>query len=39
LRLQRGAKPEEIADIAKTVIEPSYLTGEVLLDNGGLNLT
>jgi len=37
--MQRGAKPEEIADIAKTVIESSYLTGEVLLADGGLNLT
>jgi len=37
--MQRGAKPEEIADIAKMVIESSYLTGEVLLADGGLNLT
>jgi NAD(P)-dependent dehydrogenase (short-subunit alcohol dehydrogenase family) len=37
--MKRGAKPEEIADLAKMVIESSYLTGEVLIADGGLNLT
>ncbi|MCW8932623.1 MAG: SDR family oxidoreductase [Gammaproteobacteria bacterium] len=37
--MQRGARPEEIADIANMLIESSYLTGEVLLADGGLNLT
>ncbi len=37
--MQRGARPEEIADIAKMLIESSYLTGEILLADGGLNLT
>ena len=37
--MQRGAKPEEIAGIAHMFIESSYLTGEVLLADGGLNLT
>lgn len=37
--MQRGAKPEEIADIAKMLIDSSYLTGEILLADGGLNLT
>lgn len=37
--MRRGARPEEIADMAKMIIESSYLTGEVILVDGGLNLT
>lgn len=37
--MRRGAKPEEIADIAKMIIDSSYLTGEIILVDGGLNLT
>ena len=37
--MRRGAKPGEIADIAQMIIESTYLTGEVILVDGGLNLT
>ena len=37
--MRREASPEEIADIAKMIIESNYLTGEVILVDGGLNLT
>lgn len=37
--MRRGAKPEDIADIAAMTIESNYLTGEVLLVDGGLHLT
>ncbi|OZB81444.1 MAG: short-chain dehydrogenase [Halothiobacillus sp. 13-55-253] len=35
----RGAEPTEIAHIASMVVSSSYLTGEVILCDGGLNLT
>lgn len=35
----RGAKPSEIADTASMLISSHYLTGEVVLADGGLNLT
>ncbi|MCC5859157.1 MAG: SDR family oxidoreductase [Ectothiorhodospiraceae bacterium] len=35
----RGAKPTEIADTASMLISSSYLTGEIILADGGLNLT
>lgn len=35
----RGASAEEIADIAAMTVESSYLTGEVIVVDGGLNLT
>lgn len=35
----RGAKPEEIAHLASTLVASTYLTGEVILSDGGLNLT
>jgi len=35
----RGAKPDEIADTASMLISSSYLTGEIILCDGGLNLT
>lgn len=35
----RGAKPCEIAHIASMLISSSYLTGEIILSDGGLNLT
>lgn len=35
----RGASSEEIADIASMLVNSSYLTGEVIVADGGLNLT
>jgi NAD(P)-dependent dehydrogenase (short-subunit alcohol dehydrogenase family) len=35
----RGAQPEEIAQIASMLIASHYITGEILLSDGGLNLT
>lgn len=37
--MRRGARPEDIADIAAMVIGSGYITGEVILADGGLNLT
>lgn len=37
--MRRGATPEDIADIAAMTITSNYLTGEVILVDGGLNLT
>jgi len=37
--MQRGALPQEIADIAAMLVSNPYLTGETLLVDGGLNLT
>ena len=35
----RGAKPHEIAHTASMLVASSYLTGEIVLSDGGLNLT
>jgi len=35
----RAAKPNEIAHIASMLVSSSYLTGEIILSDGGLNLT
>ncbi|HTL89808.1 MAG TPA: SDR family oxidoreductase, partial [Leptolyngbya sp.] len=35
----RGAQPEEIAQVAAMLIASHYLTGEILISDGGLNLT
>lgn len=35
----RGAKPEEIAQTASMLTSNSYLTGEIIMSDGGLNLT
>ena len=35
----RGAKPSEIADTASMLVASNYLTGEIILSDGGLNLT
>lgn len=35
----RGAQPEEIAQVASMLIANHYITGEILLSDGGLNLT
>lgn len=37
--MKRGAQPEEIAKLASMLITNDYLTGEVILSDGGLNLT
>lgn len=37
--MRRSAKPEDIAQAVVMLIESDYLTGEVLLSDGGLNLT
>ncbi len=34
----RGAKPSEIAHIVSMLVASSYLTGEIILSDGGLNL-
>lgn len=35
----RGAQPEEIAQVASALVQSHYLTGEIILSDGGLNLT
>ncbi|MEO1095125.1 MAG: SDR family oxidoreductase [Cyanobacteria bacterium J06638_28] len=35
----RSAQPEEIAQVASMLIHSHYITGEILLSDGGLNLT
>ncbi|MGK0470149.1 MAG: NAD(P)-dependent dehydrogenase (short-subunit alcohol dehydrogenase family) [Candidatus Azotimanducaceae bacterium] len=35
----RGARPDEIAHTASMLVSSSYLTGEIILTDGGLNLT
>ncbi|MUL36840.1 SDR family NAD(P)-dependent oxidoreductase [Gloeocapsopsis dulcis] len=35
----RGAQPEEIAQVASMLIASHYVTGEILISDGGLNLT
>ena len=35
----RGAHPEEIAHVASMLISSTYLTGEIVISDGGLNLT
>lgn len=37
--MQRGAKPSEIAHTASMLVSSSYLTGDIILADGGLNLT
>ncbi len=36
--MQRAALPEDIADIAAMLVASKYLTGEIILADGGLNL-
>jgi len=35
----RGAQPEEIAQLASLLVASHYITGEILIADGGLNLT
>jgi len=37
--MRREAQPEEIAKMASFLIDSNYLTGEILMADGGLNLT
>jgi NAD(P)-dependent dehydrogenase (short-subunit alcohol dehydrogenase family) len=37
--MKRGAKPSEIAHTASMLVSSSYLTGEIILSDGGFNLT
>jgi NAD(P)-dependent dehydrogenase (short-subunit alcohol dehydrogenase family) len=37
--MRRAARPEDIADIAAMLIASDYVTGEVVVADGGLNLT
>jgi NAD(P)-dependent dehydrogenase (short-subunit alcohol dehydrogenase family) len=37
--MRRGAQPAEIAHVASMLVGSSYLTGEIILSDGGLNLT
>lgn len=37
--MRRGARPEEVAHIASMLVSSTYLTGEIILCDGGLNLT
>ncbi|MES2208271.1 MAG: SDR family oxidoreductase [Pseudomonadota bacterium] len=37
--MRRGAMPHEIADVAYMLAQSSYLTGEVIVADGGLNQT
>lgn len=37
--MQRGAKPEEIAHTVSMLVSSTYITGEIILIDGGLNLT
>ena len=34
----RAAQPEDVADLVSALVANSYITGEVLLLDGGLNL-
>jgi len=37
--MRRAAKPEEIADVVAMLIASDYVTGEIIVADGGLNLT
>lgn len=37
--MQRAASPEDIAQVVSMLVASNYLTGEILLTDGGLNLT
>ena len=37
--MRRAASPQDIAQAVAMLIESHYLTGEILLADGGLNLT
>ena len=37
--MRRAARPKDIAQVVAMLVASDYLTGEVLLSDGGLNLT
>jgi NAD(P)-dependent dehydrogenase (short-subunit alcohol dehydrogenase family) len=37
--MRRAASPDDIAKAVVMLVESEYLTGEILLSDGGLNLT
>ena len=37
--MRRGAQPKDIAQLASMLIASNYITGEIILSDGGLNLT
>ncbi len=37
--MRRGAQPDEVAHVASMLVSSTYLTGEIILCDGGLNLT
>ncbi|MGN4030632.1 SDR family oxidoreductase, partial [Burkholderia gladioli] len=37
--MRRAASPEDIAQAVAMLVASDYLTGEILLSDGGLNLT
>lgn len=37
--MRRAARPEDIAEIAAMLVASKYLTGEIIMADGGLNLT
>jgi NAD(P)-dependent dehydrogenase (short-subunit alcohol dehydrogenase family) len=37
--MRRAASPEDIANAVLMLVDSDYLTGEILLADGGLNLT
>jgi NAD(P)-dependent dehydrogenase (short-subunit alcohol dehydrogenase family) len=37
--MRRAAKPEDIADLVAALCANDYVTGEILIADGGLNLT
>lgn len=37
--MKRGAQPHEIAEVASMLVASNYLTGEIIICDGGLNLT
>jgi NAD(P)-dependent dehydrogenase (short-subunit alcohol dehydrogenase family) len=36
--MRRPAKPEDIADLVAMIVRSDYLTGEIIVADGGLNL-
>jgi len=37
--MRRAASPDDIAQAVALLVQSDYLTGEILLSDGGLNLT
>ena len=37
--MRRAARPEDIADLVAALVANDYVTGEIVIADGGLNLT